>query len=92
MPKKAFITGITGMVGSHLAEYLLKKTNWKLYGFCRWNSKLNNLFHLNNYIKKGRLNLIYGDLLDENSLNSGLTNNFSHNSLSSYFNSVIRFS
>lgn len=72
MPKKAFITGITGMVGSHLAEYLLKKTNWKLYGFCRWNSKLNNLFHLNNYIKKGRLNLIYGDLLDENSMNNGL--------------------
>ena len=25
MSKRVFITGISGMVGSHLAEYLLKK-------------------------------------------------------------------
>ena len=33
MKKKALITGITGMVGSHLADFLLKKrldSNWCL--------------------------------------------------------------
>jgi GDPmannose 4,6-dehydratase len=69
MQRIAYITGITGMVGSHLADYLLEKTNWKIFGLCRWNSKLNNIFHLNKYLKSHRLNLVYGDLLDENSLN-----------------------
>ena len=40
MPNKAFITGITGMVGSHLADYLLQNTDWDIYGFCRWNDNL----------------------------------------------------
>lgn len=74
MQKIAYITGITGMVGSHLADYLLEKTNWKIFGLCRWNSKLNNIFHLNKYIKNQRLNLVYGDLLDENSLNKHIKN------------------
>ena len=26
---KALITGITGMVGSHLADYLLENTDWE---------------------------------------------------------------
>ncbi len=30
MSKKAFITGITGMVGSHLADFLLENTNLEL--------------------------------------------------------------
>ena len=30
--KKAFITGITGMVGSHLAEYLIDIQTGKLLG------------------------------------------------------------
>ncbi len=60
------------MVGSHLAEFLLKKTNFKIYGLCRWNSKLNNIFHLDKYIKNKRLNIVNGDLLDENSINNAL--------------------
>ena len=28
MSKNVLITGITGMVGSHLADYLLEQTNW----------------------------------------------------------------
>ena len=43
--KKTLITGITGMVGSHLADYLLKNTDWKIYGFCRWNDSLENIEH-----------------------------------------------
>ena len=30
MKKVAFITGITGMVGSHLADFLLENTDWEI--------------------------------------------------------------
>jgi GDPmannose 4,6-dehydratase len=59
------ITGITGMVGSHLADFLLKNTDWKIYGFCRWNDNLENIEHLSELINdKKRIELIYGDLND----------------------------
>ena len=44
--KKALITGVTGMVGSHLADYLLENTDWDVYGVCRWRSPLDNVSHL----------------------------------------------
>ena len=43
MKKIAFITGITGMVGSHLLDYLIKKTNWEIHGIVRWRSSLENI-------------------------------------------------
>ncbi|MDD9911784.1 MAG: GDP-mannose 4,6-dehydratase, partial [Alphaproteobacteria bacterium] len=43
---KALITGVTGMVGSHLADYLLENTDWEIHGQCRWRSPLDNLEHL----------------------------------------------
>ena len=59
------ITGITGMVGSHLADFLIENTDWKIYGFCRWNDNLENIEHLSDRInKKDRIELIYGDLND----------------------------
>ena len=65
----AFITGITGMVGSHLADYLLANTDWKIYGFARWNDSLENIEHLSSEINnKERIELIYGDLNDLASL------------------------
>ena len=67
--KTALITGITGMVGSHLADYLLKNTDWDIYGMCRWRSPFENIKHLISRIeKKDRLELIYGDLNDYISL------------------------
>ena len=67
--KTALITGITGMVGSHLADYLLDNTDWKVYGLARWNDDLDNLNHLLPEInKKGRIELVYGDLNDLASL------------------------
>ena len=67
--KKTLITGITGMVGSHLADYLLKNTDWKIYGFCRWNDSLENIEHLSDEINNtDRIELIYGDLNDLASL------------------------
>jgi GDP-mannose 4,6-dehydratase len=69
MSSSAFITGVTGMVGSHLVDYLLENTNWKIYGFCRWNDSLSNIEHLSSRINnKDRIELIYGDLNDLSSL------------------------
>lgn len=67
--KKALITGITGMVGSHLADYLLENTDWDIYGACRWRSPLDNVEHLIDRVnKKDRLFFEYADLNDEISL------------------------
>ena len=69
MSKTALITGITGMVGSHLADYLLKNTDWKIFGLARWNDSLENIEHLSENINnKERIELLYGDLNDLPSL------------------------
>ena len=63
--KRALITGITGMVGSHLAEYLLEHTDWEVWGMCRWRSPLENIAGLVPRINaKDRVHLVYGDLRD----------------------------
>lgn len=70
MKKRALITGITGMVGSHLADFLLRHTNWDIYGMCRWRSPLDNISHLVPHInKKEGVFLLYGDLRDYISIN-----------------------
>lgn len=46
MSKKILITGITGMVGSHLADFVMENTDWEIYGMCRWRSPLDNIEHL----------------------------------------------
>lgn len=54
------ITGITGFVGSHLAEYICGlKERHKIYGLCRWRSPKDNLEKI-----CGRISLIEGDLSD----------------------------
>jgi len=73
MIKKALITGITGMVGSHLADFLLANTEWGIYGMCRWRSPLDNVEHLiERANKKDRLHFIYGDLCDYVSLQNAV--------------------
>jgi GDP-4-dehydro-6-deoxy-D-mannose reductase len=68
-PKHALITGITGMVGSHLAEYLLAETDWDIWGMCRWRSPLDNIASLIPRINnKDRVHLVYGDLRDNISI------------------------
>lgn len=62
---RALITGITGMVGSHLAEYLIANTDWDVWGLCRWRSPLTNIESLIPAInRKDRVRLVYGDLRD----------------------------
>jgi len=62
--KKALITGITGMDGSHLADFLLEK-GYKVYGIERRTSTKNrtNIKHL-----EGKVTFLMGDLSDQNSL------------------------
>lgn len=67
--KVALITGITGMVGSHLADFLLKNTEWEIYGLCRWRSPLDNVEHLLDRVnRKDRVFFLNGDLNDFGSL------------------------
>tara|TARA_R110000744_G_scaffold304383_1_gene412913 strand:- start:585 stop:1595 length:1011 start_codon:yes stop_codon:yes gene_type:complete len=74
MTNKCLITGITGMVGSHLVDFLIKNTDWVIYGLCRWNDDLSNLNHLIPRINlKDRIHLIYGDLNDYPSLQEAVT-------------------
>jgi nucleoside-diphosphate-sugar epimerase len=43
---KVLVTGVTGFAGSHLAEYLLARGDVEVYGACRWRSRLDNLFFI----------------------------------------------
>lgn len=61
---KVLITGISGMVGSHLAEYILADhPDVDLHGLIRWRTPLDHLVAI-----KDRIALHYGDLRDLNSL------------------------
>jgi len=59
---KSLITGITGFVGSHMAELLLKEGH-EVFGIVRWRSRPDNINHLN-----GRIHQVEADLLDLKSL------------------------
>ena len=53
------------MVGSHLAEFLLERTEWDIVGMCRWRSPLDNLANIAWRINaQDRVSLLYGDLRD----------------------------
>ncbi len=70
---RALITGITGMVGSHLADFILANTDWDVYGMCRWRSPLDNVEHLlDRANKKDRVHFINGDLCDYISLQNAV--------------------
>jgi len=61
---KVLITGITGMVGSHLAEYLVSSfPETEVHGLVRWRSPLRNVQKI-----LPRIKLHQGDLRDLNSL------------------------
>ena len=56
---RVLITGITGMVGSHLAELLLDRGGVERYGTYRWRSRMDNIVHI-----QPRLHLVECDLVD----------------------------
>ncbi|MBI5199200.1 MAG: GDP-mannose 4,6-dehydratase [Nitrospirae bacterium] len=43
---RVLITGITGMAGSHLADYLLEMGGIKIHGIRRWRSRTENIEHI----------------------------------------------
>lgn len=61
------------MVGSHLADYLLKHTDWDVIGMARWRSPLDNISHLVPRINSGdKISLVHGDLRDSSSIDSAI--------------------
>jgi len=73
MTKRVLITGITGMVGSHLTDYLLENTDWEIWGMCRWRSPMDNLKeHINRINQKDRIHLVYADLRDTMSIDEAV--------------------
>ena len=67
----ALITGISGMVGSHLSEYLLDHTDWDIVGMIRWRSPLDNIRRLVSEANQGgRVKFVYADLRDTLSIQS----------------------
>ncbi len=66
--KHALITGITGQDGSYLAEFLLSK-GYKVFGLERRTSTRQRV-NINHLVDK--VELIQGDLLDQNSLNEAV--------------------
>lgn len=64
---KALITGITGFVGSHLAEFLLARGDIEVYGLERWRSRTENIEAI-----KDKLNLIECDIRDASSVKKAI--------------------
>ncbi len=60
--KKALVTGITGFVGSHMAELLINE-GIQVFGIARWRSRRENLIKVN-----GSVTILEADLLDAHSL------------------------
>lgn len=61
---RVLITGITGFVGSHLADYILENyPDVETYGLKRWRSPRDNIKHI-----EDRLKLYDGDLRDLSSM------------------------
>jgi len=66
---KVLITGITGFVGSHLADYILANfPEVQISGLARWRSPKDNIRHI-----LDRITLEFGDLLDLSSLKALLS-------------------
>lgn len=60
---RVLITGITGFVGSHLAEALIARGGVEVYGTVRWRSKRDNIAHLADSVR-----LVECELKDPNSV------------------------
>ncbi len=56
---RVLITGVTGFVGSHLADFLVAREDSEIFGTHRWRSRMENVEHL-----RGRLHFVECDLRD----------------------------
>ena len=64
--KKVLITGMTGFVGSHLAEYILKEhPDYEVHGIKRWRSRMENVRNIEKSV-----HFHEADLVDAKAINS----------------------
>jgi len=66
---RVLITGITGFVGSHMADYLLKRDGIEIYATRRWRSRDDNIKH---FYGEDRVKFIETDLTDRGSLHRAI--------------------
>lgn len=72
MKKKILVTGITGFVGSHLADYILNnQKDCEIFGIKRWH--LSNLKNIKHILK--RITLVDCDITDSISVQKLIKNN-----------------
>jgi GDPmannose 4,6-dehydratase len=67
--KKVVITGILGQDGANMAEYLLRETDYKVYGMMR-RSANPNFINAKEFKDDNNFEFLYGDLTDEVSINN----------------------
>ena len=65
--KKVIVTGVTGQDGSYMVDFLLKNTDYLVYGVRRRSSNP-NLDNIKHNLSNQRFKLIIGDLSDSNSI------------------------
>tara|TARA_B100001057_G_scaffold156477_1_gene156918 strand:+ start:4128 stop:5159 length:1032 start_codon:yes stop_codon:yes gene_type:complete len=76
MKKKVLITGFTGQVGSQMADFMLKNTDFEVIGMMRWQEPLDNIYQLTGKINENnRIKIVYADLNDYSSLNTLISDN-----------------
>ncbi|ODS41509.1 MAG: GDP-mannose 4,6-dehydratase [Candidatus Altiarchaeales archaeon WOR_SM1_79] len=69
--KRALVTGISGQVGSYLAELLLSK-GYDVFGLVRRHASDGSLWRIKPILDK--INMVEGDLTDQSSLNKAIEN------------------
>jgi len=67
---KVLITGVSGMAGSHLAEYLLNRGDIEVSGTIKWRSNLENIIHF-----RDKLKLYECDIRDAHAVKTVLSEN-----------------
>ena len=63
MNERVLITGLTGFVGSHMAEFLLEQGNIEIFGIRRWRSRSDHIQHL-----VDRITVLECDIRDRSSV------------------------
>ena len=66
---RVLITGITGFVGSHMADYLLRRDGIDIYAIRRWRSRDDNIAH---FYDEDRVKFVEADLTDRGSLHRAI--------------------
>lgn len=70
---KIIITGILGQDGANMAEYLLKNTEYSIFGMMRRSSNP-NFKNCKEFYNNSRFEFVYGDLTDSVSIDSLVSN------------------